>query len=58
MQPGDAAYHTCYLPYLASLDRFQCYANNLGASCGVNGECVSNKCVGADASTGTLGSCM
>jgi hypothetical protein len=54
--PGDGIYHTCWLPYIASIDSFQCWANNTGAACGVDGDCVSNKCLGA--TMVALGTCM
>src|SRR5262249_40285846 len=45
VQPGDGAYHTCYLPFLQDLDAFTCWGNNAGAACGANGDCVSKNCV-------------
>jgi hypothetical protein len=55
-QPGDGVYHTCWLPFFQSIDRFQCWGNNTGAACGVDTDCFSNKCLGV--TMVSLGTCM
>ena len=55
-QPGDGVYHTCWLPYFQSIDSFQCWANNTGADCGVDADCLSKHCLGV--SPVSLGTCM
>jgi hypothetical protein len=57
VQSGDPAYHTCYLPFLQNLDKFTCWANNAGAACGGNSDCVSKMCA-ANADPSMLGTCM
>jgi hypothetical protein len=57
VQAGDPAYHTCFLPFLQDLDKFTCWGNNAGASCGVAADCISKNCV-ANPNPSMLGTCM
>jgi hypothetical protein len=43
---GDPQYHKCYLPFIATTDRYTCWKGGTGSACVAAKECVSNKCVG------------
>jgi hypothetical protein len=46
------------VPVNAGTNLVQCFCENQGAGCQANSDCCSMNCVGANASTGIVGTCM